>query len=252
MEITIEQKLRSLFELQTIDSKIDQIRRLRGELPLEVKDLEDVIVGKETHLNKLETELADLMNRIAEKKAIIKETTSNKAKYEAQLMNVKNSREYDALSKEIEVSGLDIQLAEKRIREYSTLTEQKKAEITEFSQQIATYKADLEIKKSELSSIVSETEREENELIKISDSLSGKIENRLIAAYKKLRNNSRNGLGIVTVERDSCNGCFNKIPPQRQLDIKSHKRIIICEHCGRILIDPALADEVTQQVENQD
>ncbi len=252
MEVTVEQKLRALYELQTIDTKIDIIRRMRGELPLEVKDLEDEIEGLDTRKQKFEEEVADLVNQINAKKATIKDCTAAKARYEAQLMNVKNSREYDALSKELEIAGLDIQINEKKIREYTAAIEQKKLELIQISDVFSGRKSDLEIKKSELDSIVAETEREENDLQVISHQAAEKIEERLFVAYKRIRDGSRNGQAVSTIERDSCSGCFNKIPPQRQLDIRSRKKIIVCEHCGRILVDPILAEQIVSGLINHE
>jgi predicted nucleic acid-binding Zn-ribbon protein len=237
MESTIEQKLRSLYQLQQIDSKIDQLRTLRGELPMEVKDLEDEIAGLETRLEKFNEDLVGLKKLIAEKQAFIKDANALKAKYEQQLMGVKNSREYDALSKEVEIQGLEIQIAEKKIREFNVQIDQRSQELQRLSDEMAGRKKDLDNKKSELNSIVAETEKEEQELINASEKARQNIEERLLVAYTRIRKNSRNGLAVVTVQRDACGGCFNQIPPQRQMDIRTRKRIAVCEHCGRILVD---------------
>jgi len=237
MESTIEQKLRSLYQLQQIDSKIDQLRTLRGELPMEVKDLEDEIEGLETRLEKFNEDLVGLKKLIAEKQAFIKDALALKAKYEQQLMGVKNSREYDALSKEVEIQGLEIQIAEKKIREFNAQIDGRSQELQRFSDELAGRKKDLDNKKSELSDIVAETEKEEQELLAASEKARKNIEDRLLTAYTRIRKNARNGLAVVTVQRDACGGCFNQIPPQRQMDIRTRKRIAICEHCGRILVD---------------
>lgn len=237
MESTIEQKLRSLYQLQQIDSKIDQLRTLRGELPMEVKDLEDEIEGLETRLEKFNEDLVGLKKLIAEKQAFIKDAQALKAKYEQQLMGVKNSREYDALSKEVEIQGLEIQIAEKKIREFNAQIDSRSQELQRFSDELAGRKKDLDNKKAELSDIVAETEKEEQELVAASEKARIGIEDRLLTAYTRIRKNSRNGLAVVTVQRDACGGCFNQIPPQRQMDIRTRKRIAICEHCGRILVD---------------
>lgn len=237
MESTIEQKLRSLYQLQQIDSKIDQLRTLRGELPMEVKDLEDEIEGLETRLEKFNEDLVGLKKLIAEKQAFIKDAQALKTKYEQQLMGVKNSREYDALSKEVEIQGLEIQIAEKKIREINAQIDGRSQELQRFSDELAGRKKDLDNKKAELNDIVAETEKEEQDLISASDKARTGIEERLLVAYTRIRKNSLNGLAVVTVQRDACGGCFNQIPPQRQMDIRTRKRIAICEHCGRILVD---------------
>jgi predicted nucleic acid-binding Zn-ribbon protein len=237
MESTIEQKLRSLYQLQQIDTKIDQLRTLRGELPMEVKDLEDEIAGLETRLEKYNEELGGLKKLIGEKQAFIKDANALKAKYEQQLMGVKNSREYDALSKEVEIQGLEIQIAEKKIREFNVQIEQRSGELQRLSDELAGRKKDLDNKRTELNGIIAETEKEEQDLLANSKKAEGNIEERLLTAYHRIRTNTRNGLAVVTVQRDACGGCFNQIPPQRQMDIRTRKKIAICEHCGRILVD---------------
>ena len=237
IDASIEGKLRSLYELQLIDSKIDRLRTIRGELPLEVSDLEDVVTGLETRLNNVTTEVQELENQIEEKKQAIKDFQANIKKYESQQGKVRNNREYDAITKEIEFQNLEIQLAEKRSKEAkagvalkSDLLEKSKVEFEERSK-------DLKQKKAELDEIIAETEKEEVDLLKESEKASVKIEDRLLNAYKRIRANTRNGLAVVTVDRDACGGCYNKIPPQRQLDIRTNKKIIVCEHCGRVLVD---------------
>ncbi len=237
METTVEQKLKALYELQKIDSKIDSIRTMRGELPMEVKDLEDEIEGLQTRLSKFAEELLSLKHSIQERKTFIKEANAAKAKYETQLMTVKNSREYDALSKEIEISGLDIQLAEKKIKDYTFQQEERQNSVGDIQAELDGRQRDLVAKKAELDSIVAETEKEENELLLHSNKASEKIDNFYLAAYRRIRKNARNGLAVVSVERGSCGGCFNAIPPQKQMDIRTRKKVIPCEHCGRILVD---------------
>jgi predicted nucleic acid-binding Zn-ribbon protein len=237
MESTIEQKLRSLYLLQQIDTKIDQLRTLRGELPMEVNDLEDEIIGLETRLEKYNEDLNALKKLIGEKQAFIKDANALKTKYEQQLMGVKNSREYDALSKEVEIQGLEIQIAEKKIREFNVQIEQRSSELQRLSDELAGRKKDLDNKKTELNGIIAETEKEEQDLIVNSKKAEKHIEERLLTAYHRIRSSSRNGLAVVTVQRDACGGCFNQIPPQRQMDIRTRKKIAICEHCGRVLVD---------------
>ncbi len=236
-EISVEEKLRALYELQQVDSKIDKIRTVRGELPLEVRDLEDMVAGLETRIGNYTEELKNLDESISEKKNVIKDAQALIKKYETQQGKVRNNREYDSITKEIEFQNLEIQLAEKRIKEYKANIIAKKAIAEESELELESRQKDLKIKKKELEEIVAETEKEETALIKKSKSSEGVIEDRLLNAYKRIRANVMNGLGVVTVERDACGGCFNKIPPQRQLDIRTHKKIIVCEHCGRILVD---------------
>jgi predicted nucleic acid-binding Zn-ribbon protein len=236
-EISVEEKLRALFELQQIDSKIDKIRTVRGELPLEVRDLEDLVAGLETRVNNFTEELKTLEDSITDKKNVIKDAQALIKKYEAQQAKVRNNREYDAITKEIEFQNLEIQLAEKRIKEYKATILAKKDVITQSEEDLKDRKKDLKLKKQELDEIIAETEKEEQDLLKKSKGSESIIEERLLNAYKRIRSNVINGLGVVTVERDACGGCFNKIPPQRHLDIKTHKKVIVCEHCGRILVD---------------
>lgn len=241
VDASIEGKLRSLYHLQLVDSKIDRLRTIRGELPLEVSDLEDTVAGLETRLTNVTEEVAALENQLNEKKQSIKDFQSNIKKYESQQNKVRNNREYDAITKEIEFQKLEIQLAEKRMKEAKAgIT--AKGELLETSNlEFEERKKDLKVKKGELSEIISETEKEEKELLKESDKVSNTIEERLLKAYRKIRSNSRNGLAVVAVERDACGGCYNKIPPQKQLDIRLNKKILVCEHCGRILVDGILA-----------
>jgi hypothetical protein len=248
MELSVEEKLKALFELQTLHTQIDKIRQTRGELPMEVADLEDEVAGLETRIQKIKAELDELEDSIVTRKNMIKESLAATKKYEVQLSDVKNNREYDAISKEIEIQGLEIQVSEKKIKEH-TFEIQNKTEVYEKALAIITErKKDLEIKKAELDTITAETEKEEVSIIQKADNAEKKIEDRLLIAYDRLRDNAKNGLAVVTIQRDSCSGCFNQIPPQRQLDIRQRKRIIVCEHCGRILVDEGFALEEVPEV----
>lgn len=240
-ELSIEERLKNLYQLQTMLSEIDKIKTLRGELPLEVQDLEDEIEGLVTRAEKIRAEIVELTGDIATRKIAIETSNAAIAKYNEQLNNVRNNREYESLSKEIEFQTLDVQLNEKRIREAQAAIEHKNEEIVRCTDLMDDRKADLDVKKSELDEIVSETKAEEEKLREQAKALEGTIEARLLMSFKRIRKNSRNGLGIVYVQRDACGGCFNKIPPQRQLDIRMRKKIIVCEYCGRIMIDPELA-----------
>jgi len=244
-EVSIEGKLTALYSLQQIDSQIDKIRIIRGELPLEVQDLEDEIEGLQTRIDKYKEEVRNFEKQVSEKKQSIKESTALIKKYEDQQMNVRNNREYDSLSKEIEFQNLEMQLAEKRISEFSGFLETKTEQIKEAKAKLKEREADLRIKKSELKDIVQETEKEEQELKSKSLELQKKIEDRLVVAYNRIRKNARNGLAVVKIERDACGGCFNKIPPQHHLDIRMHKKIIVCEYCGRILVDDGIEDKIS-------
>lgn len=241
-DISIEKKLVALYSLQQIDSQIDRIRIIRGELPLEVEDLEDEIVGLQTRIDNHIQEIEGLKSSVKDKENAIKESQIQIKRYEEQQMNVRNNREYDSLSKEMEYQNLEIALAEKRIKEFSHLLSLKNEEIEAAQKVLDDRTSDLEVKKSELSDIVGETEKEEENLLKKSKEYQRFIEERLLIAYKRIRKNARNGLAVVSVERDSCGGCFSAIPPQRQLDIRMHKKIIVCEYCGRILVDHGLAE----------
>ncbi|OYT17860.1 MAG: hypothetical protein B7C24_00320 [Bacteroidetes bacterium 4572_77] len=243
-ELKNEKRLTALYSLQLIDSQIDKIRIIRGELPLEVEDLEDEVAGLETRIENTLQETQDMEKLIAEKKGSIVESEALIKKYKDQQMNVRNNREYDSLSKEMEFQGLEIQLAEKRIKEFSEELVIKKAKAEQSQTQVETRKKDLELKKSELDDIVKETQVEEAELAVKSAEHEKIIEERLLKAYKRIRGNARNGLSVAPIERDACGGCFNKIPPQHQLEIKTHKKIIVCEYCGRILIDQKLAESI--------
>ncbi|MDS1031957.1 C4-type zinc ribbon domain-containing protein [Porphyromonadaceae sp. NP-X] len=241
-EISVEEKLKALYELQKVYSKIDEIRNLRDELPLEVQDLEDEIIGLNTRLENYKNEIEELETAIKAKKLEIEQARTKIEKYKEQQENVRNNREYDNLSKEIEYQTLEIELCEKRIREYTAALESKKAEQKSTMETLAERRLDLEQKKGELNEIISETKQEEERLREQIKQIEQRMEPRLLTAFKRIRKNSRNGLSVVPVQRDACGGCFNKIPAQRQLDIRSRKKIIVCEYCGRILVDPELAE----------
>ena len=241
MDMPVEERLKTLFQLQTTLSGIDEKRALRGELPLEVQDLEDEIEGLTTRMDKINADIAEFEQAVTMKKGEIETAKASVERYKAQLNDVKNNREYDTLSKEIEYQTLEIELCNKKIKEATVRIEEKKQELAQNQEIIDDRRQDLDIKKGELDEIMEETRAEEDKLkAKVKD-LEAKIEPRLLTSFKRIRKNARNGLGIVYVQRDACGGCFNKIPPQRQLDIKMHKKVIVCEYCGRILIDPELA-----------
>lgn len=236
-EMSVKDKLKALYDLQQVDTEIDKIKILRGELPLEVQDLEDEIEGLETRIGNIEAEVKSLQDAISKKNNEVANAQSLIKKYEEQQNNVRNNREYDSLSKEIEFQTLEIELAEKRKKEFNEQVEEKEQHIADSTVILDERKGDLNNKKAELDEIISDTQKEEEILDKKHNDIENIIEPRLYTAYEKIRNNARNGLAVVTVERDACGGCFNKIPPQRQLDIASRKKIIVCEYCGRILVD---------------
>lgn len=246
MEQTVEQKLRSLDELQLIYSKIDKIRQIRGELPMEVSDLEDDVLGLETRIQKIKGELDDMEDTVVSRKNLIKEAQSLIKKYDTQLKEVKNNREYDALNKEIEIQNLDIQVSEKKIKELGFDIAAKTELYTATVNDLELRKKDLELKKNELEVITSETEKDEDHLVIKAKKAEKGIEERLLTAFHKLRKNAGNGLAVATIGRDACAGCFNQIPPQRQLEIRQRKKIIVCEYCGRILVDEVMATEVEE------
>ena len=240
-DLSVEDKLKTLYQLQTTLSAIDEKRALRGELPLEVEALEDEIEGLTTRIEKIQNEIDEFQHAIVSKKAEILEAQTSLARYKAQLDEVKNNREYDTLSKEIEFQTLEIELCNKKIREAQNRINEKNLEKSQSTELLEDRQKELELKKSELDDIMAETRAEEERLKLKTIELEAKIEPRLLLSFQRIRKNARNGLGIVYVQRDACGGCFNKIPPQRQLDIKMHKKIIVCEYCGRIMIDPELA-----------
>ena len=251
-EMSVEERLKALYELQTMLSEIDKIKTLRGELPLEVQDLEDEIEGLTHRVEKYQEDIEKLQSDIAQKRIKIDEAKALADRYKGQLNDVKNNREYDMLTKEIEFQNLEIELQNKRINEANRAIEAKQNDAKTASEALENRRADLDVKKSELDEIISETKAEEEKLREKAKAVEVTIEPRLLAAFKRIRKNSRNGLGIVYVERDACGGCFNKIPPQRQLDIRMRKKIIVCEYCGRIMIDPELAGvEVNKPAEEK-
>jgi len=239
-DLTVEEKLKALYQLQTTLSAIDEKRALRGELPLEVQDLEDDIAGLTTRIEKIQTDIEQFDRAIDQKQHEIEDAQASVERYKKQLEMVSNNREYDTLSKEIEFQELEIELCSKKIREAQQMINERLYDLHKAEDQKADREKGLVMKRSELESIMAETREEEENLKEKAFELEKKIEPRLLQSFKRIRNGARNGLGIVYVQRDAC-GCFNKIPPQRQLDIKMHKKIIPCEYCGRILIDPELA-----------
>ena len=251
-DLSVEDKLKTLFQLQTALSSIDEKRALRGELPLEVQDLEDEIEGLNTRVEKIQNEISEFQKAITQKKGEIATAEASVARYKSQLDEVKNNREYDTLSKEIEFQTLEIELCNKKIREANTRIEERTADLNASLDTIKERQEDLDIKKGELDEIIAETRAEEEKLKEKVKDLESKIEARLLTSFKRIRKNARNGLGVVYVQRDACGGCFNKIPPQRQLDIKMHKKIIVCEYCGRIMIDPELAGVKIDKIGTED
>lgn len=241
IELSVEEKLKTLYQLQTSLSEIDEKRALRGELPLEVQDLEDEIAGLTLRIDKIQQEIREFQTAVTQKRVEMDQAQKSIERYQKQLDEVKNNREYDTLTKEIEYQSLEIELCEKKIKEALIKIEEKTHALEEGRENIKERQEDLKHKRSELNEIVQETREEEEKLRERIAELETKIEPRLLSSFKRIRKNARNGLGIVYVQRDACGGCFNKIPPQRQLDIKMHKKIIVCEYCGRIMIDPDLA-----------
>jgi len=239
--LSVESRLKSLYKLQTILSEIDRIKTIRGELPLEVKDLEDSLVGLQTRITNYENEIADLRNRLAEEKAKIADSQQKILRYKEQLDNVRNNREFDLLSKEVEFQSLEIELSEKHLGEYSRQIEQKQAEIEATREKVIDHEHVLAEKRTELQEIVNETRQDEERLRQEAQDVEPLIDPRTLSAFKRIRKNARNGLGVVYIQRNACGGCFNRIPPQKQLEIKMRKKIIVCEYCGRILIDPEIA-----------
>ncbi len=240
-DLSVEEKLKTLFQLQSALSAIDEKKALRGELPLEVEDLDAEIEGLTTRIERIKAEIGEFERAISQKKGEIIEAQNSVERYKNQINEVKNNREYDTLSKEIEFQELEVQLCNKRIREAMVKIDEKKQDLEKNKEIIKDRNITLEEKKGELDEIIAETRTEEDRLKLKAKELEVKIEPRLLTSFKRIRKNARNGLGVVYVQRDACGGCFNKIPPQRQLDIKMHKKIIVCEYCGRIMIDPELA-----------
>ena len=242
-DFSVEEKLVNLYKLQTVDSKIDEIEILRGELPMEVRDLEDEVQGLLNRQTRIEEEINGITEFIESKKEAIKESESLLVKYEQQSENVKNNREFEAINKEIEMQGLEIKLAEKHIRDANEELGEKIKVLDAAKKTIAVKDGVLQHKKGELEKIIADTEIEEKELRAKSADARGHIDERLLYSYDRIRSSYRNGLAVVTVERDACGGCFNSIPPQRQSEIRLHKKIIVCENCGRILVE----EEVTNK-----
>lgn len=241
-EISVEEKLKALYKLQIVNSDIDKIRTLRGELPLEVQDLEDEIEGLQTRIDKYKEEVKSVEHNISGKKAEIAKSEDMILKYKDQQNNVRNNREFESLAKEMEYQTLEIELCEKKIKEFNAQIADKTVIIDNSVEILNERQKDLDAKKAELDEIVADTKKDEESKGKAGQQLELVIEDRLLTAYKKIRKNARNGLAVVSVERDACGGCFNKIPPQRQLDIKSGKKIIVCEYCGRILVDSEILE----------
>ena len=242
VDVPMEQKLKNLYDLQQIQTEINKIKSLRGELPLEVQDLEDELAGLQTRITNLKAEVKEDEQGISSEKHKIAQCQEDIKKYQSQQDNVRNNREYDSLSKEIEFQSLEIELSEKHIREFTADLEHKKEVIEAAETKYNERKGDLQQKRSELDSIISETQKKEDELNAKKAEIESLIEERYLTAFNRISGNVRNGLAVVTVQRDACGGCFNKIPPQRQVDIRSRKRIIVCEYCGRILVDSGLAE----------
>ena len=240
-EFSVEEKLKSLYQLQVIFSEIDHIKTLRGELPLEVQDLEDEVAGLRTRIGNISGSIEDIKNEEAKRRNKIEEAKAMIAKYTEDQNNVRNNREYDLLAKEIEFQTLEVEFCEKKLRQYAGELKAKNEDVERTNTLLEERLAALEDKRNELEEIVAETKEEEEKLRERAKALEATIEPRLLQSFKRIRKNTRNGLGVVYVQRDACGGCFNKIPPQRQLDIKMRKKIIVCEYCGRIMIDPELA-----------
>ena len=248
-EGSIEEKLRALYDLQLIDSRVDEIRNVRGELPLEVEDLEDEVLGLKTRMDKLKSDVETINFEITAKKNLIEESKALIKKYAEQQKNVRNSREFNSLSKEVEFQELEIQLAEKNIKEFKAQIEQKKEVIASTKENLSERESHLKHKKGELDAILAETEKEESSLLKKSEEFEAKIDDRLIKAYKRIRHNVKNGLAVVPIERGASGGSFFTIPPQVQVEIASRKKIITDEHSGRILVDPTLAEEESEKMQ---
>ena len=236
VDYSMYEKIMALYELQKIDSQIDEINKVKGELPLEVEDLEDEIAGLNTRIGNINAEMEEINALTKQRRREIDQAQINIAKYNEQQNNVRNNREFDAITKEIEYQELEIALAEKRLKEYAAATKVKKAALENTEALLAERSIDLNAKKTELESIESETEDQVKELAVQAESAKGKIDERLLAAYNRIRSKVHNGLAVVTVQRDACSGCFNRIPPQRQVEVRSGKKLIVCEYCGRILV----------------
>jgi uncharacterized protein len=243
-DYSVEEKLASLVKLQKIDSKLDGLQILKGELPIEVSDLEDEIAGLNARQNRIEEEINGIQQFIEDKKTLIKDSQDLVKKYEKQSDNVKNNREFEAINKEIEMQTLEVKLAEKHIKDATEDIAEKAKQLELAKKAVATKEGNLKGKKSELEKIIAETDKEEKNYNKQADAAREEVDERLLVSYDRIRKNYRNGLAVVPVERDSCGGCFNAIPPQKQSDIKQRKKIIVCENCGRILVDDELNDAI--------
>ncbi len=239
----MQEKIAALYDLQKIDSKIDEINKLKGELPLEVEDLGNEVAGLEARIENINAEISEIQQLSLQRKGDIEQSRSLIKKYDEQLKNVRNNREYDSLSKELEYQGLEIELNEKRIKEFAVSLEQKKAQVEATHNLLTERTADLEVKRTELATIDKETAGEMAKLATERQEACKKIDERLLAAYDRIRSNVRNGLAVVTVRRDACGGCYNRIPPQRQFEIRQNRKAIVCEYCGRILVSDEFADE---------
>jgi len=240
-QATVEEKLIALYKLQSIDTEIDKIKILRGELPLEVQDLEDEIAGLQTRVSNINEEISNFDTSIKEKESMMKDSKALIKKYDDQLKNIRNNREFDSLNKEIEFQNLEIELAEKRVKEAKSSIVGKMDVISGAKMRLDDRENDLKTKNSELESIIAETQKDEQKLAKESSTAEKVIDERLLNAYKRLRGSVRNGLAVVPVLRDACGGCFNTVPPQRQMDIAARKKVIVCEYCGRVLVDKVMA-----------
>ena len=249
--LSVEERLKALYELQTILSEIDRIKIVRGELPIEVQDLEDDIARLQTRISNFKAEIDDLKKKLSAEKAKIEESKMKINRYKEQIENVSNNREYDLLSKEIEFQTLEIELSEKHINEFNRVIENKNADIASIEENLVDRKHILDEKKQELEEIVAETRQDEERLREQAHAIEPCIDERTLTAFKRIRKNARNGLGVVYIQRNACGGCFNRIPPQKQLEIKMHKKIIVCEYCGRIMIDPELAGIVEHEHEGK-
>ena len=239
--LSVEERMKALYELQTILSEIDRIKQIRGELPLEVKDLEDNIEGLKTRIDNYHLDIEDKRKKIAIEKEKINESQAKIARYKEQLDNVRNNREFDLLSKEVEFQSLEIELSEKKLNEYARNIDARNNDIAATEEKLSDSTHILQEKKAELEEIVSETRQDEERLRVRAKEIEPSIDERTLKAFKRIRENARNGLGIVYIQRNACGGCFNRIPPQKQMEIKMHKKVIVCEYCGRIMIDPELA-----------
>jgi len=247
---TVEERLKALYRLQRIESKIDEIRTLRGELPLEVSELEEEVEGLNTRISRYKSDVERFNDEISSEKLKIEEAQAKITKKEEEKNQVRNNREFDALSKEIEYQELDMELSNKNIRKLQNNIERRTEDISQAAEHLKSREDDLKDKKKALSDIITETEQDEKKLIALADATRPLIDERSLMAYNRIRDKARNGLAVVTVQRDSCGGCFNMIPPQRQLDVKMRKKMIVCEFCGRMLVDEGMADEYDEEVAN--